>query len=100
VRNILRTFITYLLVQIHQKKKIAPEIAEKMASVKGLLNLKGISAFYPIFFMEDCKARIGDEQLTCKINNKQFEQKNNIIIRRTILLSQMKQEEMVFHKTY
>jgi hypothetical protein len=55
------------------EEEIAPEIVEKKASVKYLL--KGISAFYPIFFMEDCKARIGDEQLTCKINNKQFEQK-------------------------
>jgi hypothetical protein len=31
--NILRAFITHLLVHIHQKKKIALEIAEKFASV-------------------------------------------------------------------
>jgi hypothetical protein len=29
------TFITYLLIHIHQKKKIAPEIATKIASVNG-----------------------------------------------------------------
>ena len=33
--NILRTFITRLLVHIHQKKKIALEIAAKIASVSG-----------------------------------------------------------------
>ena len=32
---ILRTFITYLLVHIHQKKKIALEMAAKIASVNG-----------------------------------------------------------------
>jgi hypothetical protein len=34
--HILRTFITHLLVHIHQKKKTALEIAEKNASVYGL----------------------------------------------------------------
>ena len=33
--HILRTFITDLLVHIHQKTKIALEIAAKIASVKG-----------------------------------------------------------------
>jgi hypothetical protein len=36
VRHILRTFIAYLLVHIHQKKKIALEIAAKIAGVNGL----------------------------------------------------------------
>ena len=74
VKNILRTFITYLLVQIHQKKKIAPEIAEKMASIKGLLRHIRV---LPNFFHGRLKSTytVGDEQLTCKINNKQFEQK-------------------------
>ena len=36
VRHILRTFITYLLVHMHQKKKIALEIAAKITSVNGL----------------------------------------------------------------
>jgi hypothetical protein len=31
--HILRTFVTHLLVHMHQKKKIAPEMAEKIASV-------------------------------------------------------------------
>jgi hypothetical protein len=44
------------------EEEIAPEIAKKMASVKGLKR-------------HDCKARIVDEQLTCIINNKRFEQK-------------------------
>jgi hypothetical protein len=35
--HILRTFITYLLVHIHQKKKIAPKIAVKIVSVNGPL---------------------------------------------------------------
>jgi hypothetical protein len=33
--HVLRTFITHLLVLIHQKKKIALEIAAKIASVNG-----------------------------------------------------------------
>jgi hypothetical protein len=33
--DILRIFITHLLVHIHQKKKIALEIAAKIASVNG-----------------------------------------------------------------
>ena len=33
VRHVLRAFITYLLVHIHQKKKIALEIAAKIASI-------------------------------------------------------------------
>ena len=33
--HILRTFITYLLVHMHQKKKTALEIAAKVASVNG-----------------------------------------------------------------
>ena len=37
VRHILRTFLTYLLVHIHQKEKIALEIAGKIASVNGPL---------------------------------------------------------------
>jgi hypothetical protein len=32
--HILRTFVTHLLVHIHQKKKVALEIAEKIASVE------------------------------------------------------------------
>jgi hypothetical protein len=35
VRHVLRTFMTYLLVHIHQKEKIALEIAGKIASVNG-----------------------------------------------------------------
>jgi hypothetical protein len=35
--HILRTFITHLLVHIHQKKKIEPKIAAKIASVNGPL---------------------------------------------------------------
>jgi hypothetical protein len=31
--HILRTFVTHLLVHMHQKKKIALEIAAKIASV-------------------------------------------------------------------
>ena len=37
--HILRTFITHLLVRIHQKTKIALEIAAKIASVNGPLNI-------------------------------------------------------------
>ena len=33
--NILRTFITHVLVHMHQKEKIALEIAAKIASVNG-----------------------------------------------------------------
>jgi hypothetical protein len=33
--HVLRTFIAHLLVHIHQKKKIAVEMAEKIASVNG-----------------------------------------------------------------
>jgi hypothetical protein len=36
--HILKTFLTHLLVHIHQKKKIALEIAAKIASVNGPLN--------------------------------------------------------------
>jgi hypothetical protein len=32
--HVLRTFVTHLLVHIHQKKKIALEILAKMVSVK------------------------------------------------------------------
>jgi hypothetical protein len=39
VRHIPRTFITYLLIHMHQKKKIALEIAAKIASVNGPLNV-------------------------------------------------------------
>ena len=35
--HILRTFVTHLLVHIHQKKKIANKIAAKFASVNGPL---------------------------------------------------------------
>jgi hypothetical protein len=35
--RVLRTFITRLLVHIHQKTKIAPKIAAKIASVNGPL---------------------------------------------------------------
>jgi hypothetical protein len=35
VIHILGTFITYSLVHMHQKKKIAQEIEEKIASVNG-----------------------------------------------------------------
>jgi hypothetical protein len=31
----LRSFVTHLLVHMHQKEKIAPEIAAKIASVNG-----------------------------------------------------------------
>jgi hypothetical protein len=34
--NILRSFITHLLVHMHQKKKIALEITQGIASVTGL----------------------------------------------------------------
>jgi hypothetical protein len=33
VRHILRTFITYLLVHMHQKKKITVEIGAEIAKV-------------------------------------------------------------------
>jgi hypothetical protein len=36
--HILRTFITHLLVHMHQKKKIALEIAAKIASVNGSIH--------------------------------------------------------------
>ena len=36
--HVLRTFITHLLVHIHQKEKIAPEITAKVASVNGPLH--------------------------------------------------------------
>jgi hypothetical protein len=36
--HILRTFLTHLLVHIHQKKKIALEITAKISSVNGPLN--------------------------------------------------------------
>jgi hypothetical protein len=32
--HVLRTFVTYLLVHMHQKKKIALEVAAKIASLK------------------------------------------------------------------
>ena len=35
VRHILRTFITYLLVHMRQQKKLALDIAAKIASVNG-----------------------------------------------------------------
>ena len=35
--HVLRTFITHLLVHMHQKEKIALEIAVKIASVNGSL---------------------------------------------------------------
>jgi hypothetical protein len=34
-RHVLRTFMTYLLVHIHQKERIALEIAGKIACVNG-----------------------------------------------------------------
>ena len=37
--HILRIFIVHLLVHMHQKKKIALEIAAKIASVNGTLSL-------------------------------------------------------------
>jgi hypothetical protein len=33
--HILRTFVTHLLVHMHQKEKIALEIAARIASVNG-----------------------------------------------------------------
>jgi hypothetical protein len=36
---VLRTFVTHLLVHVHQKEKIALEIAAKIASVNGPLNV-------------------------------------------------------------
>ena len=33
--DMLKTFVTHLLVHIHQKEKIALEIAAKIASVNG-----------------------------------------------------------------
>ena len=36
--DVLRTFITHLLVHIHQKEKIVLEIAAKIASVNGPKN--------------------------------------------------------------
>jgi hypothetical protein len=41
--HILRTFVTHLLVHIHQKTKIALEISAKIASINRPLNTLGNS---------------------------------------------------------
>jgi hypothetical protein len=39
--HILRTFVTHLLIHMHQKEKIALELAAKIASVNGPLCSRG-----------------------------------------------------------
>jgi hypothetical protein len=47
VSHILRTFITYLLIRIHQKKKITLGIAAKIAIIRGLSEFLGVGQLPP-----------------------------------------------------